>query len=106
MTSRKRRSLSTAFWAVSCGRRPRNKRPNQRAGQGSPAFFTGGAMEQRVFSVTEVNQYIKQLIDDVPQLNELLIRGELSNYKIYPSGHHYFTLKDGESAIRCVMFRS
>ena len=63
-------------------------------------------MEQRVFSVTEVNQYIKQLIDDVPQLNELLIRGELSNYKIYPSGHHYFTLKDGESAIRCVMFRS
>ena len=52
-------------------------------------------MEQRVFSVTEVNQYIKQLIDDVPQLNELLIRGELSNYKIYPSGHHYFTLKDG-----------
>ena len=36
-------------------------------------------MEQRVFSVTEVNQYIKQLIDDVPQLNELLIRGELSN---------------------------
>ncbi len=63
-------------------------------------------MEQRVFSVTEVNQYIKQIIDDVPQLNELLIRGELSNYKIYPSGHHYFTLKDGESAIRCVMFRS
>ena len=63
-------------------------------------------MDQRGFSVTEVNQYIKQLIDDVPQLNELLIRGELSNYKIYPSGHHYFTLKDGESAIRCVMFRS
>ena len=62
-------------------------------------------MEQRVFSVTEVNQYIKQLVDSVPQLNELLIRGELSNYKIYPSGHHYFTLKDGESAIRCVMFR-
>lgn len=62
-------------------------------------------MEQRVFSVTEVNQYIKQLVDSVPQLNDLLIRGELSNYKIYPSGHHYFTLKDGESAIRCVMFR-
>ncbi len=62
-------------------------------------------MEQRVYSVTEVNQYIKQLLDGVPQLNELLIRGELSNYKVYPSGHHYFTLKDGESAIRCVMFR-
>ena len=62
-------------------------------------------MEQRVFSVTEVNQYIKQVIDSVPLLDGLLIRGELSNYKVYPSGHHYFTLKDGESAIRCVMFR-
>ena len=62
-------------------------------------------MEQHVFSVTEVNQYIKSIIDGVPQLSEVLIRGELSNYKIYPSGHHYFTLKDGESAIRCVMFR-
>ena len=62
-------------------------------------------MEQHVFSVTEVNQYIKGIIDGVPQLGDLLIRGELSNYKIYPSGHHYFTLKDGESAIRCVMFR-
>ena len=63
-------------------------------------------MEQHVFSVTEVNQYIKSIIDGVPRLSEVLIRGELSNYKIYPSGHHYFTLKDGESAIRCVMFRS
>ena len=62
-------------------------------------------MEQQVFTVTEVNQYIKGIIDNVPQLNGLMIRGELSNYKIYPSGHHYFTLKDGESAIRCVMFR-
>lgn len=38
-------------------------------------------------------------------LSHILIRGELSNYKIYPSGHHYFTLKDGECAIRCVMFK-
>lgn len=62
--------------------------------------------EQRVFSVTEVNGYIKNLIDGTPMLNGLLIRGELSNYKIYPSGHHYFTLKDDECALRCVMFRS
>ena len=61
--------------------------------------------EQRVFSVTEVNGYIKNLIDGTPMLNGLLIRGELSNYKIYPSGHHYFTLKDDECALRCVMFR-
>ena len=45
-------------------------------------------MEQHVFSVTEVNQYIKSIIDGVPQLGDLLIRGELSNYKVYPSGHH------------------
>ena len=38
-------------------------------------------------------------------LSRLLVRGELSNYKMYPSGHHYFTLKDGEGALRCVMFR-
>ena len=61
--------------------------------------------EQRIFSVTEVNNYIKNLIDGTPILNGLFIRGELSNYKIYPSGHHYFTLKDGECALRCVMFR-
>ncbi len=35
-----------------------------------------------------------------------MVRGELSNYKIYPSGHHYFTMKDGESSLKCVMFRS
>ena len=58
-----------------------------------------------VYSVSEVNNYIKQIIDSVPALNDIWIRGELSNYKIYPSGHHYFTLKDGESAIRCVMFK-
>lgn len=61
--------------------------------------------DQRVFSVTEVNGYIKNLLDSTPMLNGLFIRGELSNYKIYPSGHHYFTLKDGECALRCVMFR-
>lgn len=61
--------------------------------------------EQKVYSVSEVNQYLKQIFDSVPVLNNICIRGELSNYKVYPSGHHYFTLKDGESAIRCVMFK-
>ncbi len=62
-------------------------------------------MQQQVFTVTEVNNFIKDLLDNVPPLQNVLIRGELSNYKIYPSGHHYFTLKDGESALRCVMFK-
>ena len=61
--------------------------------------------EQKVYSVSEVNQYLKQIFDNIPLLNNICIRGELSNYKVYPSGHHYFTLKDGESAIRCVMFK-
>ena len=62
--------------------------------------------ENQVFSVAEVNQFIKTVLDGVPQLNNLYVRGELSNYKIYGSGHHYFTLKDPEGVLRCVMFRS
>ena len=64
-------------------------------------------MEGRyVFTVSEMNQFIKELLDNVPPLQEVLLRGEISNYKVYPSGHHYFTLKDAESSLRCVMFRS
>lgn len=62
-------------------------------------------MEQHIFGVAEVNQLVKQLLDGEPLLRSLLVRGELSNYKVYPSGHHYFTLKDPEGALRCVMFR-
>ena len=63
-------------------------------------------MERPVYSVSEVNGLIKNMIDGVPELSGVYIRGELSNYKIYPSGHHYFTLKDAESSLRCVMFKS
>ena len=62
-------------------------------------------MEQRVLSVTQINNYIKGRMDADPLLGGLLVRGELSNYKIYPSGHHYFTLKDGDSSLRCVMYQ-
>ena len=61
-------------------------------------------MEQAVYSVSDVNRLIKSLLDREPTLQRLHVRGELSNYKIYPSGHHYFTLKDPEGALRCVMF--
>jgi exodeoxyribonuclease VII large subunit len=60
----------------------------------------------QVFTVTELNNSIKALIDSEPWLSSLAVRGELSNYKIYPSGHHYFTLKDKDSTLRCVMFRT
>ncbi len=56
--------------------------------------------------MTQVNELVKALVDGASPLQNVHIQGELSNYKIYPSGHHYFTLKDGGSAIRCVMFAS
>ena len=58
-----------------------------------------------IFSVSEANNFIKALLDAVPQLQTVFVRGEISNYKLYPSGHHYFTLKDEGSALKCVMFR-
>ena len=62
-------------------------------------------MEQHIFGVTEVNNLVKLLLDNEPMLANITVRGELSNYKMYPSGHHYFSLKDPEGAIRCVMFK-
>ncbi len=47
--------------------------------------------------MSEMNQFIKELLDRVPPLQEIFVRGEISNYKIYPSGHHYFTLKDASA---------
>ena len=61
--------------------------------------------ESPVYSVTQVNQYIKGLLDQDQTMTALYVRGEVSNYKAYPSGHHYFSLKDAGGAIRCVMFR-
>ena len=58
-----------------------------------------------VFTVSQVNHYIKDIMDGDQLLTGLLVRGEISNYKCYPSGHHYFSLKDAQGTIRCVMFR-
>ena len=63
-------------------------------------------MEKQVLSVGQLNDYIKTRLDGDPGLRNIAIRGELSNYKIYPSGHHYFTLKDETGAMKCVMFKS
>lgn len=59
----------------------------------------------KILSVTMVNQHIKSLMDRDDILTRLAVEGEISNYKAYPSGHHYFSLKDKESSIRCVMFK-
>ena len=58
-----------------------------------------------VYTVSQVNGYLKSLMDGDERLNGLLVRGEVSNYKCYPSGHHYFSLKDEQGSLRCVMFR-
>ena len=58
-----------------------------------------------VYTVSQVNNYVKALMDGDELLTGLLVRGEISNYKCYPSGHHYFSLKDEQGSLRCVMFR-
>ena len=62
-------------------------------------------MEYPIYEVSQINTYLKDKFDSDPFLGGLCVRGELSNYKVYPSGHHYFTMKDAEGALRCVMFR-
>lgn len=62
-------------------------------------------MAQQAFSVTQINEYIRSMMDKDALLSGIAVRGEISNYKVYPSGHHYFTLKDEDSAMRCVMFK-
>ena len=59
-----------------------------------------------IHSVSEVNNFIKQLLASTPILSSIMVRGEISNFKCYASGHCYFTLKDASSALKCVMFRS
>lgn len=62
-------------------------------------------MDNYIFSVTALNTYIKDLMDSDPGLAAVSVRGEVSNYKAYPSGHHYFSLKDENGALKCVMFK-
>ena len=62
-------------------------------------------MAHSVLSITQLNEYIRGRMDSDPLLAQVAVRGEISNYKLYPSGHHYFTLKDESSALKCVMFK-
>jgi exodeoxyribonuclease VII large subunit len=62
-------------------------------------------MNRSIFTVSQVNNYVKNLMDRDLLLQNLWIRGEISNFKLHSSGHMYFTLKDDQSRIRCVFFR-
>lgn len=63
-------------------------------------------MEYKAISVTDLNYYIKNKIADDEYLNNVLIKGEISNFKHHYTGHMYFTLKDDTSLIKCIMFKS
>ena len=62
-------------------------------------------MAQKILSITELNEHVRALLDGDRLLAGVAVRGEISNYKLYPSGHHYFTLKDEGGALKCVMFK-
>jgi len=62
-------------------------------------------MSRLIFSVHQINEYVRNLLNRDPILQEIWVRGEISNLKIHTSGHIYFTLKDQNSRIRCVLFR-
>ena len=60
--------------------------------------------QRRIYSVSELTREIRMLLED--HFPFLWVEGEVSNFRVPSSGHYYFVLKDGESQIRCVMFRS
>lgn len=62
-------------------------------------------MSQQILSISQINEYIRSMMDRDTLLSSVAVSGEISNYKVYPSGHHYFTLKDDSGALRCVMFK-
>ena len=61
---------------------------------------------ENIYSVGEINNFIKNILEDEPELRNVQVIGEVSNFKRYPTGHCYFTLKDAGSLLKCVMFRS
>jgi exodeoxyribonuclease VII large subunit len=62
-------------------------------------------MNRQIFTIEQVNNYVKSLMDNDPLLQDLWIRGEISNFKRHSSGHMYFTLKDNQARIKCVFFK-
>jgi len=61
---------------------------------------------ENIYSVGEINNFIKNILEDEPELRNVQVIGEVSNFKRYPTGHCYFTLKDAGALLKCVMFRS
>jgi exodeoxyribonuclease VII large subunit len=62
-------------------------------------------IEEKIYTVSKLNKYIKKLFENDFNLQDMWTLGEISNFKLHSSGHMYFVLKDKESQIKCVMFR-
>ena len=63
-------------------------------------------MEARIATVSQINGYLKKLLDNNAILNDIWIKGEISNFKLHYSGHMYITLKDEGGVLKSVMFKS
>jgi len=63
-------------------------------------------VEDKVYSVSNINKYIKMVFDRDTFLSNMMVKGEITNFKAHSSGHLYFTLKDEASTIKCIMFKS
>ena len=63
-------------------------------------------MRKKVFSVSDINTHVKNILEDDYVLRNAYIKGEISNFKHHSSGHLYFTLKDANGAVSAVMFRA
>ena len=61
---------------------------------------------RRIITVSQLNEYIKAVIEGQPALRSIFVKGEISNFtNHYKTGHFYFTLKDESSLVRCIMFK-
>lgn len=65
----------------------------------------GGRAGRHVLTVSELTQHLKHVLEVDPLLSAVVVRGEISNFRLPASGHMYFTLKDDGAAVKCVMFR-
>jgi len=64
-----------------------------------------GMAEKQIYTVSEMNRLVKGLVEGSGDVANIQVRGEISNFKRYPSGHCYFSLKDNSAVLKCVMFR-
>lgn len=62
-------------------------------------------MAEKIYTVSQLNKYLKQQFEDDVILQNIMLKGEISNFKVHSSGHCYFTLKDNSASIKCVAFR-